>query len=170
MGRTRYCSRACSAEAHRLARGTCEECGAAFTRESRADRFCSRACANRTISRTRATTKGFTRTAKGYIAIYRPTHPMAMRTGYVLEHRLVMAEALGRMLLPTEVVDHINTIKDDNRVENLRVLTKKAHDDLSNKGRIRMAKCPDCGSHFPLRGRVDSAGPISISPEQSPAV
>ncbi len=147
----------------------CAECGDPFTPTARHPNgtYCSRTCANRVTARTRATTKGFVRTAKGYIALYRPGHPMAMKTGYVLEHRLVMAEALGRMLLPTEVVDHINTVKDDNRPENLRVLTKKAHDDLSNKGRVRMARCPECGHHFALRGHVDSAGPISPLPEPS---
>lgn len=123
--------------------------------------YCSRACANRVTARTRPTTKGFVRSLKGYIHLYRPGHPMSMRTGYLAEHRLVMAEVLGRMLEPTEVVDHINGVKDDNRPENLRVLTKTAHDAYSNRGRVRMATCPDCGSHFPLRGHVDSAGPIS---------
>lgn len=84
-----------------------------------------------------------------------------MANGYIAEHRLVAAETIGRMLLPTEVVDHINGVKDDNRPENLRVLSKKAHDDMSNRGRVRMATCPDCGHRFPLRGHVDSAGPIA---------
>ena len=141
----------------------CPECGKTFGRKGYHPlmTFCSKTCSCRATARTRPTTKGFVISAKGYIHLYRPGHPMAMRTGYLAEHRLVMAESLGRMLLPTEVVDHINGIKNDNRRENLRVLTKKAHDDLSNRGRVRMATCPDCGSHFPLRGRVDSAGPIS---------
>lgn len=123
--------------------------------------YCSKACSARANARNRSTTKGFVVSAKGYIHLYRPSHPMAMRTGYVAEHRLVMAETLGRILTPEEVVDHINGIKTDNRPSNLRVMTKKAHDGQSNLGRVRMATCPDCGHRFALRGHVDSAGPIS---------
>ena len=57
----------------------------------------------------------------GYIEIWQPHHPMASKHGYVLEHRLIMEKKLGRFLTKAEVVHHINEIKNDNRIENLRL-------------------------------------------------
>lgn len=70
--------------------------------------------------------KGGRRNCRGYVLVWCPNHPHATHDGYVQEHRLVMEAHLGRTLLPTEVVHHINGIKDDNRIENLMLFSNKS--------------------------------------------
>ena len=74
----------------------------------------------------------------GYVEIYSPGHPNAKKhTHYILEHRLVMEEQLGRFLLKTEVVHHKNDVKTDNRPENLEVFESNAkHLAETLKGKI----------------------------------
>ena len=60
---------------------------------------------------------------KGYVMVRCPPEfqEMARKNGYVLEHRLVMAQHLGRCLERKEVVHHLNGNLEDNRLENLKL-------------------------------------------------
>lgn len=54
-------------------------------------------------------------------------HHLANKKGNVRQHILVAEEKLKRKLKKGEIVHHLNGIKNDNRAENLEVMTKKQH-------------------------------------------
>ena len=59
--------------------------------------------------------------SNGYVLIYEPENPTSTVNGFGLEHRLVMAEHLGRPLERHEQVHHKNGVRHDNRIENLEL-------------------------------------------------
>lgn len=64
----------------------------------------------------------------GYVHVKQDGHPRAKTCGgYVMEHILVAERILGRPINRTEVVHHINGIKNDNRPDNLAVMTGSTH-------------------------------------------
>lgn len=63
----------------------------------------------------------------GYVSTYYPDHPDSNAEGYVMEHRLVYEKYLGRRIAKEEVVHHKNKQRDDNRIENLELMTFKQH-------------------------------------------
>lgn len=73
----------------------------------------------------------------GYILIHCKGHPNARKhTHYVFEHRLVMEEVLGRILLPTEVVHHKDGNKQNNDPLNLQLFQSNGeHLEVDLRGR-----------------------------------
>lgn len=81
----------------------------------------------------------------GYIVVrvmpQSPFYSMAGKNHFLPEHRLKMAEHLGRPLEKEEIVHHLNGIKGDNRVSNLAIVSRHNHPSLtfmkSLQGRIQ---------------------------------
>lgn len=67
---------------------------------------------------------GRTISSGGYVKVLKPDNPNSDKSGYVLEHRYVMEQNIGRYLLPHENVHHKNGIRDDNRIGNLELWVK----------------------------------------------
>ena len=76
---------------------------------------------------------------QGYIMRLITEHPYANKREYVLEHRLVMEEHLGRFLEPNEFVHHINQFRSDNRLSNLKL---EGGQHLHAKGHLRGERNP----------------------------
>jgi hypothetical protein len=95
-------------------------------------------------------------TVQGYVLIKNRNHPNANGSGYVLEHRLVMSNFIGRPLRKDEVVHHKNKDRSDNRLENLEVLTRAEHSAhhsrSTNKNWVYLKErdihCPHCKQCF----------------------
>jgi len=77
-----------------------------------------------------------------------PYSPMARNSGYVREHRLVMAQSLGRCLHSWEVVHHKGTLypmgsledRGDNRLENLELITSGVYHLLDSNYKGQMTR------------------------------
>jgi len=95
--------------------------------------------------------RGGRRIHRGYVMLWVSPddefYSTAQASGYAYEHRLVMARKLGRPLLDTETVHHIDGNTENNSPENLELRQGK-------HGKHVVMCCLDCGSrnigHAPL--------------------
>jgi len=55
----------------------------------------------------------------------------------VLEHRYIMEKHIGRKLLRTEIIHHINENPLDNRIENLKIVSRGEHTVIHNTNKDR---------------------------------
>ena len=80
-----------------------------------------------------------------------PDHPFATKNGYVLYHRIVMENEIGRILNEDEVVHHINNKRRDNRIENLKLMNSTDHNKLHGESAGKtfvIFQCPVCKTIF----------------------
>lgn len=74
-------------------------------------------------------------TVKGYKIIYAPDFHRADKNGMVLEHIYIFEKETGVEIPKGYCIHHINGKKDDNRIENLCMLSTSAHTILHNSGK-----------------------------------
>ena len=67
----------------------------------------------------------------GYIEIHKPNHQCSKSDGYVLEHIAVWYDANGE-IPQGYIIHHINEIRNDNNIENLKMLAAREHLILHN--------------------------------------
>ena len=82
-----------------------------------------------------------------------PNHPKATKNGYVLLHRVVMENTIGRLLTDDEEVHHIDKNKHNNSIENLKLLSVNEHRKLHAEEKQRRyitLICPICGKQFTI--------------------
>lgn len=161
-----FCGKLCKAkyasDKHKLERVkcNCKQCGKEFyVPQSRVARgngiFCSNKCRNESlkgVSFTKKSLDGITALhSDGYILTRASNHPFNV-SGYVLEHRIVIENAMRieyqnhhflveidsvKYLKRDIEVHHVNEVKSDNIIENLIACTSSGHKDL-HAGRVPM--------------------------------
>jgi hypothetical protein len=137
----------------------CLVCQTVFRTTNESTVLCSRSCSGKWRRSLNPNARGWYKTVHGYIILYKPEYPGATKAGYIMEHRWVMEQQLGRQLTKGEVVHHRDGNKANNAPENLQVMLKSQHDSHTQETRTRLVTCPSCRHEFPLAGNARAVKP-----------
>lgn len=124
------CSYECADKSRQTAvrRTHCEHCGKPLKPNVHPKvRFCSKSCGLKSRNR-KGQKKAVKETRRNHSTGYMlvkvgKDYPGAMSNGWILEHRYVMEQHLGRQLEAHEHIHHKNGDRHDNRLENLELWT-----------------------------------------------
>lgn len=90
-------------------------------------------------------------TADGYYEVYVPNNPMSKkRCGWLLEHRHIMSEHLGRSLTSDEIIHHKDENKKNNNLDNLE-LTNRSDHARGHEDQQCFTQCLQCGKTFKIK-------------------
>lgn len=79
--------------------------------------------------------------SSGYVLVSMPSHPRRDKRGYVFEHILVAEKILGKPLPLGAIPHHVNSIKDDNRPDNLVICQDRAYHNLLHQRQLALIAC-----------------------------
>lgn len=113
----------------------CKICGKPFIvhfYRRKTAKCCSERCRRTNLGRSCIGTKRAIKrrlvNTSGYILVLARNHPYKNSGFYVREHRLVVEKIIGRFLLPTEEVHHLDHNRKNNKPHNLMAFkSKSAH-------------------------------------------
>lgn len=129
----KYCSQKCMGLANRTRYiEVCRNCGKKF--ETTRNKFCCVECVNQYRKESGIMKRDGYWFENGYKVIYLDGD------NYIKEHIQIMEKHIGRKLNADEVVHHINENKTDNRLENLKLMTRSEHSRLHRKLELERGK------------------------------
>lgn len=150
---------------------TCYECGRAFVRpfNTTAKKFCSPECFGDWRAK-EAPARWLDK--RGYVWLRISKMPAERREfarlcasnaqSMVMEHRLVMAEAIGRPLQRSEEVHHGNGVKTDNRLVNLNILARGDHQKYHADVNAELRKLRHENEKLKRQLEVERAGQLAL--------
>lgn len=138
-GEIKFCSNYCQGEFSRKKSRVdinCDYCSTLFSKlksKITNNNFCSATC-HQSYQKHNPVIKSGYWYENGYKVLY-----MGDGKG-IKEHIHIMQKHIGRPLKPNEQVHHINEIKDDNRIENLQLVTRSEHMKIHRRKDLEQGK------------------------------
>lgn len=150
----RYCSKKCDgASRKKQTERDCKNCQMPFmsSRKYPFGQFCGRFCVDQFAKKTGSRKRNGFWYENGYKVLY------LEGDGSVKEHIKIMEQSIGQKIKTGDVVHHRNFIKDDNRLENLQILSRGQHSKLHREYEKKNGK-----KFFLKKKTVEASFPITI--------